>query len=71
MKRLREPDDPTVLAEVLEDIRNTTREEWLEILRKYPDFDEAWVLPVDEDVPAPNGHTPDGQSVANGSREAV
>jgi hypothetical protein len=71
MKRLRRPDDPTVLAEVLEDIRNTTREEWLEILRKYPDFDEAWVLPVAEGAPAPRGRSPGPPPGPNGSRKEV
>lgn len=49
-KQLR-PGDPEVVAAVIERIRNMSREELLERLRRRPDFDEAWVGPPGAPTP--------------------
>jgi hypothetical protein len=56
-KRLKHPTDPEVLEEIIREIRATTREEWIERLSKYPDWDPAWAngdAPPDAAV-SPNG----------------
>lgn len=57
MARQLQPDDPAVLEAVLKRISEMTREEWLERLRKRPDFDEAWVLPDPKETSAADGAT--------------
>ena len=42
------PDDPRALAAVLERIKTLSREEWIEHLQAYPDFDPAWIGPQSE-----------------------
>ena len=44
-KVLLEPTDPRVFAMVLERIAKMTREEWIEQLQLYPDFDPKWLEP--------------------------
>ena len=41
-RRKLHPCDPEVVEEVIQAIRATTREEWIEELSKYPDWDPAW-----------------------------
>jgi hypothetical protein len=57
-KRLRNPTDPEVLEEILSSIRATTREEWIERLSRYPDWDPAW---------ADGGNPDDHPATSNGT----
>ena len=55
--RLKNPTDPEVLKEILSEISDTTREQWIERLSKYPDWDPAW---ANGDTPAHGEAPPNG-----------
>lgn len=42
MPNSRHATDPDVVDAVIQDMRATTREQWIEELSKYPDWDPAW-----------------------------
>jgi hypothetical protein len=59
-KKLKSPTDPEVLEEILAEIRATTRDEWIERLSRYPDWDPAWA----------NNNSTEENAYRNGSTRA-
>ncbi len=51
-RKLKSPTDPEMLEAILRDIRETTREEWIEELSKFPDWDPAWAGNGSEESPS-------------------
>jgi hypothetical protein len=55
-RRKLHPCHPKVVKEVIQAIRATTREEWIEELSKYPDWDPSWLNRNGaESMSSPNG----------------